>query len=173
MNGEIQNFVERIVNQYPMKGNVLEIGSLDICGSVRRWFTKDGDQKTPTERFPEYTGIDIVPGNLVDRVMDAHSLLMGWKPGGFDIIITTSQLEHDTDPRCTMQAIEYALNPGGWLILTVPSWRGEGPHDLHDYWRFMKEGVELLVTQYGLTIIELIDHVPFNDILCLARKLPE
>ena len=170
MNGEIQNWFETTLRNYPdIRGRVLEIGSLDICGSVRRWFTKDGDQKTPNERFPGYIGIDIVQGNGVDEVIPSHYIDSFVKLGSIDIVITTSQLEHDIDPFETVAMAYRILRPGGWLMLTVPSWRGEGPHDIHDYWRFMPEGVQLMVSEY-FEIIELVDHAPSNDVMCLARK---
>lgn len=170
MNGEVQNFIERIVNDYPIHGRVLEIGSRDICGSARRWFTKDGQQKEPTDRFPEYIGIDQAKGNLVDIVMNAHRLTASFGYRSFDIVITTSQLEHDDDPFITLWEIQGVLKVGGYLILTVPSWRNEGPHDRVDYWRFMPDGVRVMVERPGLKIIELIDHEPSNDVMCLARR---
>jgi len=168
VNGDIQNFIERCVAQYPMAGRVLDIGSRDICGSARRWFTKDGQQKEPTERFPEYIGIDIYHGNLVDIVMDAHDLTRGL--GSFDVVISTSAMEHDSDPFKTMDGIAQVLRPGGYFIFTAPSWRGEVPHDQHDYWRFMVEGVELLFKRANIEILELIDHAPSNDVMAIGVK---
>lgn len=170
MNGEVQDFIEHCVAKYPMSGRVLEVGSRDICGSARRWFTKDGQQKEPTERFPEYIGVDRIAGDLVDEVLSGHDLHNRFGSESFDIVISTSALEHDEKFWLTLEQIWEVLVHGGWLILTVPSWRGEGPHDLHDYYRFMPEGVEALVKMVGLEIVELIDHAASNDVMLLARK---
>lgn len=170
MNGEVQNFIERCVSQYPVYGRVLEVGSLDICGSARRWFTKDGQQKEPTKRFPQYVGVDRVAGNLVDEVLSGHDLVHRFGNQSFDVVISTSALEHDEKFWVTLEQIGQVLVHGGWLILTVPSWRGEGPHDLHDYYRFMPEGVEVLIKMVGLDVVELIDHAPSNDVMVIARK---
>jgi SAM-dependent methyltransferase len=167
MNGEVQDFVERCVNQYPsMAGRVLEVGSRDICGSARRWFTKDGQQKEPTARFPEYIGIDIVPGALVDVIMNAHELR--FDSSSFDVVISTSALEHDDQPFTTLNEIQRVLKPSGYFILTVPSWKGCPPHCEHDYWRFMPEGVRLLLKDFE--IVEFDDTTSINDIMTLARK---
>lgn len=169
MNGEVQDFVEMCVNTYPeMRGRVLEVGSRDICGSARRWFTKDGQQLEPTERFPQYVGIDIVQGNLVDKIMNAHA--MTFHSETFGVVVSTSSLEHDDAFWFTMFEINRVLTPGGYLILSVPGWRGCGPHCEHDYWRFMPEGVEKLLEMVGLIKVLLEYQDTGNDILCLARK---
>lgn len=169
MNGEVQDFVERCVNQYPeMSGRVLEVGSRDICGSARRWFTKDGQQKEPTERFPEYVGIDIVEGNLVDEILNAHQLNDRFGNESFDVVVSTSSLEHDEQFWLTMQQIEEVLTHGGWLLLSVPSWKGCPPHCEHDYWRFMPEGVRAMLKDFE--IVEFDDTTSINDIMALARK---
>lgn len=167
MNGEVQDFIEQMVAKYPLRGKVLEVGSRDICGSARRWFTKDGQQKEPTERFPEYVGIDIVQGNLVDLLMNAHE--MQFERGEFSVVISTSALEHDTDPFKTMSEIRRVLRYGGYLILTVPSWKGCPPHCEHDYWRFMPEGVRWLLRDFE--VLEFDDVTSINDIMCLARNI--
>lgn len=169
MNGEVQDFVERCVNQYPtIAGRVLEVGSRDICGSARRWFTKDGQQKEPTERFPEYVGIDIVEGALVDEIVNAHALVARFGAESFDVVISTSALEHDDAFWVTMWQIRKILRSGGYLILTVPSWKGCPPHCEHDYWRFMPEGVREMLDRFE--ILEFDDTTSINDIMALARK---
>lgn len=168
MNGEVQDFIQKCVEKYPMSGNVLEVGSRDICGSARRWFTKDGLQVEPTERFPSYIGIDIIPGNLVDEIMNAHELRIWFGENVFDIAISTSALEHDDQFWITIGQIWIVLKPGGWFILSVPSWKGEGPHCEHDYWRFMPEGVRLLLKDFE--IVEFDETSAANDVMVLARK---
>ena len=168
MNGEVQDFVEKCVAKYPMTGRVLEVGSRDICGSARRWFTKDGQQKEPTERFPEYIGIDIVEGALVDVILNAHALVAEFGKDSFNVAISTSSLEHDDAFWVTMWQIRKVLKHSGYLILSVPSWKGCPPHCEHDYWRFMPEGVRLLLQDFE--ILEFDDTTSINDIMALARK---
>lgn len=168
MNGEVQDFIEKCVRDHPLSGRVIEVGSRDICGSARRWFTKDGAQIEPTERFPEYIGIDIVPGALVDMIVDAHHLYARFGGESFDVAISTSALEHDSAFWSTLWNIQMVLVRGGWFILTVPSWKGCPPHCEHDYWRFMPEGVRLLLEDFE--IVEFDDETSVNDIMVLARK---
>lgn len=184
MNGIVDKFIGRVVADYPMRGRVLEIGSLDICGSARHWFVEqatEGDPGAypypgsmrwckPTERFPEYIGIDHRDGNLVERVMEGSEIVDVFGIESFDVVISASAMEHDREFWITMQQIAEVLKPSGWLILTAPSWRGEPPHDQHDYWRFMSEGVQSLIYRNALNIVELLDSINSNDILCLAQK---
>lgn len=172
MIGSVQDQIEKWINAYPMSGDVLEIGSRDICGSPRRWFTKDGLQKEPTERFPSYVGIDLVEGNLVDRVMDSHALQFG--AGSFDVVVCCETLEHDDAPWLTMIEVGRVLRPQGWVLLTVPSWLGCPPHCEPDYWRFMPGGVRLLLEHHaGCEVVELVDDTAPggpNAIYALGRK---
>lgn len=169
MIGEVQDFISMCVDKYPMRGRVLEVGSRDICGSARRWFTKDGQQKEPTDRFPEYIGIDIVAGNLVDMILDAHDMGEHFGFESFDVVISTSALEHDTDPFETIRQIRNVLKRGGYFILSVPSWKGCPPHCEQDYWRFMPDGVRLLLKN-GFQILEFDETTAANDTMVLAVR---
>jgi len=65
MTSNCMAFVQRAVNEYPIKGDVLEVGSYDVNGSVRPIFSD-------RERFPHYTGVDMRAGPGVDRVAVAR-----------------------------------------------------------------------------------------------------
>ena len=78
-------FVASIRDRFPdsfVGKNVLEIGSLDINGSVRQFFT-DCD----------YTGVDLGEGPGVDIVCKGHEVPFGDR--SFDTVISCECLEHD------------------------------------------------------------------------------
>src|SRR5208283_1437369 len=77
-------------------GRVLEVGSMDINGSIRPAF---GDAS-------EYIGIDLTPGPGVDRVMSAHDLDQAWPAGWFDTVVCCEMLEHDPMPWKTVPLLQ-------------------------------------------------------------------
>lgn len=83
---------------------VLDVGSLDINGSNRKFF--------PGRR---YLGIDLAPGPGVDFVCPAHEYRSG---PIFDVVISTECLEHDKHYPRTLQAMVDSLRVGGLLIVT-------------------------------------------------------
>ena len=113
MHGEAYQFVKGIVGGYDFSDVwVLEIGSLNVNGSVRELFDN-----------ADYVGIDRRPGPGVDVVMDARDV----RATGFDVVVCTEVLEHDPDPQSIIDCAERVLKPGGLLILTAGS-NGREPH---------------------------------------------
>ena len=84
---------------------VLDIGSLDINGSNRSFFTNC-----------EYHGIDIGPGKGVDYVCRGHE----WQGENeyYDCIISTECFEHDQFYALTLKNAVRMLKKGGLLIFT-------------------------------------------------------
>jgi SAM-dependent methyltransferase len=131
---EANQFVVSVKNQYPefFSGKkVLEVGSLDINGSVRQFFT-DCD----------YLGIDLGEGPGVDRVKHVAGIPATER---FDVVISTEALEHDERWNFSLGVMHDCLRPGGLLIVTCagPSrWEhGTKDHDAYaspfttDYYR--------------------------------------
>lgn len=87
---------------------VLEVGSLDINGSVRPMFTRC-----------QYIGLDVVPGPGVDVVCPAHQFQAEWH--SFDTIISCESLEHDPHWRETLGHVVRLLRPGGLFVMTCAS----------------------------------------------------
>lgn len=106
----------------PKFKNILDIGSLDLIGSQRGynfmgtasyWLDLISDPDT------KYTGIDIMPGNNVDIVMNAHDLT--FKDNFFDLVLCMQMLEHDDDAPKTLAEAYRVLQPGGVFYLTCAS----------------------------------------------------
>jgi hypothetical protein len=84
---------------------VLEVGSLDINGSVRPFFSRC-----------DYTGVDLGTGPGVDRVCHAADLPREF--ARFEVVVSCEALEHDRRWYDTLAAIQRLLVPGGILIVT-------------------------------------------------------
>jgi hypothetical protein len=105
-------FVENIQRNLPayFSGRkVLEIGSLNISGSVRQFFTNC-----------DYTGIDVGPGRDVDRVVRGEDC--GDPAERYDVIITCEMMEHNEKWAVTWLNMLRLLHPAGLLIMTCASY---------------------------------------------------
>ena len=110
MHTEVNQFVSGVKNkyfQYFTKVKVLEVGSLNINGSVRDFFTSCN-----------YLGIDIGEGNGVDLVCPIHKLN---KHEEFDVVISSEMLEHDIHWKESLSEMYKSLVSGGILIFTCAS----------------------------------------------------
>jgi SAM-dependent methyltransferase len=100
------DFVERIRTVFPehFEGRrVLEIGSLNINGSVRQFFS-DCD----------YTGIDVAPGAGVDVVCGGQS----FDAPAFDVVISCEAMEHNPHWIETMRNMVRLCKPTGLILMT-------------------------------------------------------
>ena len=144
MHDSVREWVGAKTRQYDFGGaDVLEVGSLDVNGTVRDLFTG----------ARSYTGVDFRAGPGVDRVMNAHRL--EFADDAFDVVVSTEMLEHDDAFWESMREMGRVLKPRGVLIVTA---RGNGfmPHGYpHDYWRFMPESVEKLLALAGCEPLEV------------------
>jgi SAM-dependent methyltransferase len=124
-------YVALAVKTFDLKHKkVLEIGSYDVNGSVRRLFKG------------EYVGIDREAGPGVDRVMNAAE--MDFPFASFDVVVSTSQLEHDPTFWITLQEVGRVLRPGGYFILTTHT-TGFPEHNRPDYYRFLDDTWPMLM----------------------------
>jgi predicted SAM-dependent methyltransferase len=119
--------VKTIARNYISKpGKVLEIGALDVNGSVRQFF-RDADA---------YVGTDMMAGPNVDIVMNNASLLHEFEGYKFDTVIACEVLEHDLDFLHTVFSMKQLLKTGGHLIITTPTFGFPLHRYPRDYWRF-------------------------------------
>ena len=90
---------------------------------------------------------------------DAHRL--PFVDNAFDCIVSQEVFEHLEDPFAAANEVERVLVPGGVLYLQVPFIIGY--HSLpHDYYRFTKPGLRVLVERAGLRIVEIHSSVGFG-----------
>lgn len=93
---------------------VLEVGSLDINGSVRRFFTDCN-----------YVGIDVGPGSGVDLVCQGQDF--SGPSDSFDTVISCECLEHNPFWLETFHNMVRVCKPGGLVLMTCAS-VGRGEH---------------------------------------------
>lgn len=68
----------------------------------------------------------------------------------FDGVLLTEVLEHCIDPRAAVDEVRRVLKPGGLLLVTSPfCWPTHQTDDYKDYWRFARQGWELLLRAFA------------------------
>jgi SAM-dependent methyltransferase len=133
-------WVGKSVERYGLADKrTLEVGSLDFNGSVRTLFTG------------EYVGIDWQEGKGVDEVMNSNAL--AYPDASFDVVVSTSMLEHDAAFWLTLPEVGRVLRPGGYFILTTVSVNFP-EHNSPDYWRFLPDTWPLLIEMAGCEMME-------------------
>lgn len=146
MTNECQEWAAQCVRKYPLAGDVLEIGSFDVCGNPRHHFAD-------RNRFPSYIGIDMRSGPMVDLVMNANEL--NFADERFGVVVNMEALEHDFYFWKTFREMHRVAKPGAFVIITTRSWNAFGPHDYpSDYWRFMDNGLRRLFEDAGFACLE-------------------
>ena len=106
-----QAYVALIKEAFPAffsGSRVLEVGSLDINGSVRPHFS--GGQ---------YIGLDATPGPGVDIVCQGQDF--DAPDGSYDVVISCECLEHNPLWRETFENMLRLCRPGGLVIMTCAS----------------------------------------------------
>lgn len=107
MHGEVSQFIEEVKEKYPKyfyANRVLEVGSLNINGTIRSMFVACN-----------YLGIDLGKGPGVDLICPIHELDHYQT---YDTVISTEMLEHDQYWQLSLRRMYDTLKPGGVLILT-------------------------------------------------------
>jgi predicted SAM-dependent methyltransferase len=126
MNEKVWKFTRKV--GWKFGDRVLEVGSLDVNGSIRANFPRS-----------EYIGIDIREGPGVDLVLAAEELPLKFGAGYFDIVMCCETLEHVEHWREAMLGMWASLKDGGFMTITTPT-QEKGRHDYpSDYWRWTLE----------------------------------
>jgi SAM-dependent methyltransferase len=135
--------------------SMIEIGARARSGISRREIFGDC----------EYIGFDVLPGENVDVVGDAH-FLSHYVNRRVDAVASLSTFEHLVMPWKVVEEINRVLNPDGVVITQAPqTWP---IHDQPwDYFRFSKESWRGLFNEAtGFRIVETADCGP-----CVATPL--
>ena len=115
MHQQAYDFVVKAITGIDLRDKkVLEIGSQDVNGSVRRLF----------DECRVCYGIDVINGKGVDEVIDAR-----YYDGEdtFDIVVSTEAMEHEESPYVIVDCARRALKHGGLFIVTAAG-EGRAPH---------------------------------------------
>jgi SAM-dependent methyltransferase len=102
------DFVKGVAHLYPKnfhKANILEVGSLDINGSVRQFFVDC-----------EYSGIDLGEGKGVDIVCQGQEY--DEPADTFDTVISCECFEHNPDWVATFTNMHRMTKVGGLIVMS-------------------------------------------------------
>lgn len=145
MRPEVREWVASVVQT--AEGPVLEVGSLDVNGTLRDLFPQEG-----------YVGLDMREGPGVDLCADILTRLHDesdplW--GRFNTAVIFETLEHATDPAEILVRMYRALRDGG---LFIGSWCMAFPiHNCPiDYWRITPEGLRYVLAVAGFGDINVV-----------------
>lgn len=163
MTPQIQAWVKKAKKDFiKSSGKILEVGSLDINGSVREYFT---DAK-------EYIGIDSMKGLGVDKVLNAHNILKVWGAETFDTVLCLEMLEHDDKPWITIENVKKVLKKAGFLIMSTPTFGFPLHRFPKDYFRFGEDAFrEIFFRDIKiLRLSEVKDTLGSPGICCIGQK---
>lgn len=149
---------------------ILDLGSMDICGSYRPLFEAPGWT---------YRGLDLAPGPNVDVVLARPYDWREVPSASADVLVSGQALEHIEYFWLTILEIERALKAGGLLCLVAPSGGVEHRYPV-DCWRFYPDGFRALSRYAGLETLSAEcpeplrrfddDSLRWRDCRLIARK---
>lgn len=138
--------------------SVLEIGSLDVNGSVR--------PVVESLHPASYTGVDIQTGPGVDIVCDATKVLDRFGKESFDVVISTEVLEHVREWRTVVRNFKLAVKPNGVLLVTTRSVGVDFHRHPFDFWRFDTADFDVIFSDlYSILRQKRIADVRPQDLL--------
>ena len=171
MHGNVMNWVAQCLDlrktlvSKSTSARVLEIGSLDINGSVRPLFTNtisDGGS---------FFGIDVQEGPGVDLVADAS---MYKSDVQYDVIVCAEVFEHTVVWPKIIKNSHSLLVPGGMFIATMAG-EGRAPHSAIDEnpirsWEYYKNVTKLDLEKHLAIFSDFKVDVVHTDTRCWALK---
>lgn len=149
---------------------IYDIGSQDLNGSYRRFFTADNWR---------YFGIDMSTGKNVDIVLSSAYHWKELTSDSADVVISGQTLEHIEFPWLTMLEISRVLKPGGLCCIIAPAGGYEHKYPV-DCWRIFPDGFRALAKISDIEVIETnaqwtADHYEddsevWQDCILIGRK---
>lgn len=147
MQAIVESFVERAINEEEVRNKrVLEVGSLDVNGSIRPIL----ESYNPDE----YVGIDIRDGPRVDLVLDAKNLVEEFGEESFDVVISTETLEHVDDWKEVVSNVKRVCKEDGVILLTSVSKDYPYHPTPNDFWRYELSDFEYIFSDCDIEILE-------------------
>lgn len=160
-----ENYIRpRLVHGTPPL-RVVEFGACDINGNLRGIF-----------QHCEYIGLDMSPGANVDIVCNGENT--PFENASVDIIISSSNFEHDDCFWMTFLEMCRIVNVGGLIYVNAPS-AGKYHGFPVDCWRFMADSGKALVKwaarhQYNMVIVDTYtdQRNVWRDTVSVFRREP-
>jgi SAM-dependent methyltransferase len=158
MNKVTLDFIQKYTTHEMIQGkSVLEIGSLNVNGSIRPYI------ESLSPRC--YIGIDFIPGNNVDIVMD---ILNPAFQVTFDVVICLYAMEHIRKWYTATQNMVDLLKLNGLLIFAVPNKKFHYHGYPHDWWRWSLIDLQFIFSMFNQLVVR--EHPIENTIVFMARK---
>lgn len=155
MRAEVEIFFRRMVSEEFRGKRVLEVGSLNVNGSVRPLIMP--------YQPSEYIGLDFQLGDGVDLVLAAEKIVQFFGSQSFDVIVSTDTLEHVMDWRTVIRNMKEALKPTGCMYVTAaPVGFPFHPYPF-DCWRFTVSDMRKIFSDFEILNLE-------EGVLMKARK---
>jgi SAM-dependent methyltransferase len=155
----MRTILERSAPLLPVSAQVLDVGSYDVNGTYR---------PLVESLHYRYTGLDLTPGPNVDIVAgdpDHYPI----PDASYDVVISGSTMEHVARPWRWVPELVRVLRPGG-LLAIVTHWQFPEHRYPFDYWRFMVDGMRLLLDDAGSLDNYVIEYASQWDIAAAAWK---
>ena len=140
--------------------DVLEVGSLDVNGSLRPHVESLGPAR--------YVGVDLEAGPRVDAIVDARRLVEHFGRDAFDVVVTTEMLEHVRNWQGVVRNLKQVLRPGGVLVLTTRSIGFHYHGYPFDFWRYEPEDMRAIFADFEDLVLKSDTNAP--GIFVFARK---
>lgn len=165
--------VSRLVDSYLSNAqaiNVLDIGSYDVNGSYKQFFSKPGWK---------YTGVDLAAGPNVDVVLTSP-YRFPIKSYSIDVIVSGQAFEHIEYFWLSWLEMARMVKPGGLIFLLAPS-RGYEHRHPQDCWRFYPDSYKALANYANMELLEVKtdwtphpdpDSAPWGDTVGVFRQRP-
>ena len=151
---------EKFYSKYGKGGEkVLDVGALDVNGCLK-----------PIFAGCDYTGVDMVNGENVNVISSSHDL--PFADSSFDMVISSSFMEHDDMFWVTFKEMCRVCKPGGYVYNCVPSSGVYHPYPF-DSWRFLKDIWQALEKWVkGMKLLEsYVDTIgPWKDCIGVFQK---
>ena len=155
---EIERAVRDFAASLPERVRVLDAGAGE--GKYRRHFAQQ-----------RYCGIDLAIGDVhwdysqLDVQGDLAAL--PFRDATFDACLSIVTLEHVREPLQVVREMARSLAPGGKLLLIAPhEW--EEHQQPHDYFRYTRYGLDYLLKEANLEVLEIRPVVCFRG-ACSTR----
>jgi SAM-dependent methyltransferase len=121
--------------------SVLDVGSADLNGDARSWFTLRGYH---------YTGADIEPRKGVDVLIDKSCV---WELADrYDLIVSLNTFEHVDKPWILVKTMAEHLKPFGTMLIVAPFSFQYHRHPV-DCWRYTPDAMAALAHIAGLSLV--------------------
>lgn len=159
--GTIVDFLKPEITKFP-HGPIIDIGAGE--SPWKAWLPKNC----------RYFGIDIRSSKEFGMSQRNKEVVLydgGTMPlesDFFDGAICIEVLEHAANPDELLAEISRIMKPGSTLLLTVP-WSARRHHIPHDYHRFTKEQLSIMLSRHGFTHCSIKERG--NDYCVIANKL--